>query len=204
VAHHGLQRSGTNYLNESLWKCGIKPINSFDQQRASTRHKHFRWYSDKSIIPHFLRDLYDNTNVVDSLEQLNDLARYPKNTLHLVIQKERVSWLASILNWGLKCNWFSDKEIALSSLLILLGDYEHYYSFWSDLADKHPNQVVIIQFEQLLSDFSVLHRLVGERGVELRCGCYSGIIREVPKSRVGRKGIIRVPEVREALMDALK
>jgi hypothetical protein len=33
VAHHGLQRSGTNYLNQCLLRLKVYPLNFFDEKK---------------------------------------------------------------------------------------------------------------------------------------------------------------------------
>ena len=106
VAHHGLQRSGTNYLNKCLTKLKIYSLNSFDEFRSSPRHKHFRWYPDKASIPSFLVDQYGNSCNADDLPQLNRVCRYPRFAKHLVVYKNKKEWLVSVLNFNYPLsNW---------------------------------------------------------------------------------------------------
>ena len=51
IAHHGIERSGTNYLRAILIILKINLINQFDPAENHPTHKHFRWYTDKSLIP---------------------------------------------------------------------------------------------------------------------------------------------------------
>lgn len=199
LAHHGLQRSGTNYLASCLWRCGVRPINSFDEDRASPRHKHCRWYADKSVIPSFIRSQYHNLFFVDSIEALNAAARYPEKTSHLVILKERDSWLASIMNWGLTCKWFHDKDDALNNLVPLAEDYDHYCAFWNNLANKDMNKVAIIRFERLRKDFGLLDLKLKKIDVEINCRSFDGKLVEVPMSKVGRPKVISVGDVRAVI-----
>lgn len=199
IAHHGIQRSGTNYVNECLWRCGVRPINSFDEDRTSPRHKHCRWYADKSVIPSFIGTQYGNTCQVDNVEGINFVARYPEETVHLVVQKERESWLASIMNWGLDCKWFLDKKMALENIFQLAQDYDHYYSFWRDLAKEDSNSVAMIRLEELHKDFSLLKLKLDKIGVEINCGSFDGRIAEVPMSKADRPKIVTVEDIRTVI-----
>ena len=60
VAHHGIQRSGTNFLLNSLKRHHLRVINRHDLERNIPSHKHFRWYEDKSIIPKEIVKEYGN------------------------------------------------------------------------------------------------------------------------------------------------
>ena len=60
LAHHGIERSGTNYLRSCLIFLKIDLINEFDGSANNPQHKHFRWYQDKSLIPSFRSHLLNN------------------------------------------------------------------------------------------------------------------------------------------------
>jgi len=194
IAHHGIQRSGTNYLNECLWRCGCPPLNSFDEDRNSSKHKHFRWYPDKNAIPSFLRSQYGNSMVVSSVDEINKYA-YPENTVHVVIKKKKPAWLVSILNWGLFCKWFSGKDEALQSLHDMSVDYDKYYSFWEQMEIAHSDRVRVISFESFRDDFLVLTRILELLGVESHCGDFHGVLEEVPMSPKSRIKIITIDDV---------
>ena len=84
VAHHGIQRSGTNDLNSCLQSLGIYPLNAFDPARNNPRHKHFRWQEDKStILP--MDERYQNNVTVPNIDRLNRRAGYPEGCRQIVI-----------------------------------------------------------------------------------------------------------------------
>ena len=198
LAHHGIQRSGTNYLNECLWLCGNSPINSFDENRNSPRHKHCRWYANKNFIPSFLIKQYGNNFCVNSLDELNKIAEYPTNTIHLVIKKEIFSWLASISNWGLHCNWFKDKYSALNNLSELILDYKNYYSFWHKLEKLQNERVYVLSFEEINRDFNLVFNNKLKIFLGLKQNEFNGFIKKVNMSHPKRiKQITRQDIIKE-------
>ena len=60
IAHHGIERSGTNFLRAILIKLKINLINQFDPAENHPTHKHFRWYKDKSLIPNLKKKLFND------------------------------------------------------------------------------------------------------------------------------------------------
>ena len=60
IAHHGIERSGTNYLRAILIILKINLINQFDPAENHPTHKHFRWYTDKLLIPSLKKSLINN------------------------------------------------------------------------------------------------------------------------------------------------
>lgn len=152
VAHHGIQRSGTNFLLLSLKKLEIDVINEIGPARNKPSHKHFRWYADKTNIPAFISDQYGNNITADTIVQINEICGYPDETRHIVIAKKKNAAVLSLLNWGLRCGWFETKEIALSSINEVIKDYDHYYRFWHRLTKLEPNYAQLIYYEDLIND----------------------------------------------------
>ena len=185
LAHHGLQRSGTNYLNECLWRCGNPPLNSFDEIRHSPRHKHCRWYVEKNLIPSFLIDQYGNDFHIKDLDDLNKIANYSANTVHLVIKKELYSWLASIINWGVKCNWFTNKNNALDNLDQLILDYNNYYNFWHDLEKHYPRRVSVLSLEKFYDNSNLIIEEQIKLGIDVKNKDFNGKIDQVNMSPLG-------------------
>lgn len=187
VAHHGIQRSGTNYLNLCLGSLGVRPVNAFDPSRGSSSHKHCRWQHDKeSIMPWDVR--YKNNYLVSELAELDRMAGYPRDCRHLIIQKNLSAWLPSILNWGLRVGWFSTKAEAISEgAPKAKQDYSHYYDFWRQMADKNPDRVAVIQFESLIADPRSLIRICESLTIKLSNTVgFDGKFAEVPKSPMDR------------------
>lgn len=196
LAHHGIQRAGTNYLNICLKRLGIHPLNSFDGKRNSPRHKHFRWQHDKESIPPFIRSQYGNGLAVDSLSQLNRAASYPAGCRHIVIRKEQNAWLASICNWGLHAGWFSTKSEALGNLAWFRTDYENYYRFWQAMAAANPDAAVLVELERVTGDFGVFLKALGSIGIRYRVpDGFAGFVDTVPMSPAGRTKIVTVDDI---------
>lgn len=148
-AHHGIQRSGTNYLLRILIDLKLWPLNAFDPQRTNPKHKHFRWQSDKSSIK--MHDYYKNDITPPDLNGLNSIAGYPVATKHLVIFKPPEPWLASIVNWGIACGWHHSVEEAANSekLMDALGEYDAYYRFWQEIAEANRNRAVMLCYDDV-------------------------------------------------------
>lgn len=195
LAHHGLQRSGTNYLNECLWRFGNPPLNSFDEIRSSPRHKHCRWYANKKQIPSFLKNQYGNDFQVNSINELNKSANYPLNTVHLVIKKEIYSWLASIINWGIKCKWFTDKDNAMNNLDQLIFDYKNYYNFWHNFEKQFPAQVSVLSLEKINHNFNLLVNQQIKLGLNVKNKDFKGNLEYVNMSPPDRNKIVSRDDV---------
>lgn len=147
LAHHGIQRSGTNYLLKSLRVLGCLPLNMFDPARDQPQHKHFRWQSDKSSIT--LERRFVNTVMVDGLAALDRVAGYPAETRHLVMQKRLDDWCISIVNWGLFCGWWPDVNAALADRDRIFEEYHYYHVFWHCVADQAPDRVAILDLDRV-------------------------------------------------------
>ncbi|MDF0599521.1 hypothetical protein P1J78_02145 [Psychromarinibacter sp. C21-152] len=202
LALHGIQRSGTNYADACLRRMRVRPVNQVvPLPRDDPRHKHFRWYADKSAIPAFLRRQFDNDLVVTDVEHLNRAARYRPDCAHVVMQKDRTAWLASACNWGLRMGWFPpEPEAALAELGPLVRDYEAYYAFWSDLAARFPDRVAVLELDALASDLGVLTEALDRLGVRYRRPPgFDGRIEEVPQSPADRARRITPEQVRARL-----
>ena len=201
VAHHGIQRSATNYLLQCLKSLEVPVANAIDPARDQPRHKHFRWSRKKGAIPPFIRHQFGNTIYVESVEELNAAASYPHWVRHVVVRKDRRKWLKSILNWGLKCDWFADKEEALGSAAALLADYDAYYGFWEEIERRAPDQVALLPFEKLVANPMVLKDVLDGLGVPYNETGYTGVFDEVPMSPKERPTVVLQEDV-DRLLDA--
>lgn len=156
LAHHGIQRSGTNFLLVCLRKYGLKVINRHDPERNDPGHKHFRWYSEKALIPSEIRNQYGNSITAYNIHDLNKACNFPVDTKHIVTFKERHTSLVSILNWGLRSKWFDSKGDAISAAERYLNDIDEYNKFWADLSEACPEYVQLVCYEHLMKDNAVL------------------------------------------------
>lgn len=151
IVIQGIQRSGTNYLNEILKNNNYRVLNYYDPQRNNPKHKHFRWQSDKNSIS--MDSRYMNNIVVDSISQVNLISGYDEPTKHVVIYRPPEKWLSSIYRWGKSNNWFVNKEEFINSKISLyLNEWDSYYSFWRDMHKKSPSLVSIINYDDLKHD----------------------------------------------------
>lgn len=203
VAHHGIQRSGTNYLLQCLLCLRVPVVNTVEPAGTMPCHKHFRWQRDKQTIPGFIRHQYGNELAVDCVAGLNAAAGYPPGTRHLVIRKEEAIWLASILNWGLRCGWFASKEAGFAEVPVLLADYRAYNRFWQGLAAREPGRVQILDLaglaeepRRLCAALKALDLVFDDRG-------FTGVFEEVPKSPKGRPRPVTAQDI-EAVYRALE
>lgn len=144
VAHHGLQRSGTNFLARALYDLGIPVANLDVIDRASPAHKHFRWNRDKATIPPAIAHQFGNDAQAQAIDEVNHSARFPKATRHLVMQKPEAEALASMCNWGRRVDWFAGRHEALAALPAFQADYHAYYAFWREMAHASPDRVVVL------------------------------------------------------------
>lgn len=186
LAHHGLQRSGTNYLNQCLIRLGIYPLNTFDEKRSSPRHKHCRWYADKSAIPSFLVYQYGNDYFAKDLHRINQVCGYPSDTIHFVVYKSKKDWLVSILNWGWRCGWFSSEFDARDSIHQLSRDYDCFLSFWRELREKNPGSVALALFDDISGNSLAFQAELNSIGVFKNLNNFDGIIDHLPQSPTNR------------------
>jgi hypothetical protein len=201
LAHHGLQRSVTNYLNQCLLRLKVYSLNVFDEKRSSPRHKHCRWYSDKGSTPPFLVEQYGNSHTANSLFQLNRACLYPSYTKHLVVCKQKKDWLVSILNWGWRCGWFSDESHATASLHELSTDYDCYLSFWRYLSLGHPDSVSLILLDDILCNPAALYSVLHSIGVEVKVEGFGAEIDAVPQSPANRSSRFDQSDMPASLFD---
>ena len=186
VAVHGIQRSGTNYLCQYLFRSGVGVVNFPDPARNNPRHKHFRWYSNKHAIPAVIRKQFGNKSTVDSLANLNKICRYDPETFHFVVIKDKQKWILSILNWGISCKWFDSVDDAIENVPEFLKDYNYYYEFWRSLERGCPERIRLVSIESIMEDtesFNLfLAKICGLKSVPK----FKGIFKKLPQSPINR------------------
>lgn len=202
VAHHGLQRSGTNYLLQCLLSLRVPVVNMAEPSGRLPWHKHFRWQHDKRSIPSFIRRQYGNELIVDDVAGLNVAAGYPPETRHLVIRKDETDWLVSILNWSLYCGWVESKEAGLCVMPALLADHRAYHQFWQRLADREPERVRILDLARVAGCPEDLCEALAALDIAFHDHGFTAIFEEVPKSPKGRARPVTAHDVAMALSSA--
>jgi hypothetical protein len=193
LAHHVIQRSGTNFLLALLNKHNLRIINRHNTERHKPGHKHFRWYEDKSLIPKEIFKQYCNNCHVFNIQQLNNACNFPSDTKHIVIYKKDSASLVSLLNWGLRVKWFNSKEEAVSSADRFLKDIREYYKFWISLSKTDPQKVQLISYEHLVKDNTVLKQKLIDLAFNVEHAELT--IDEVPQSPLSRRHVISFKDV---------
>lgn len=153
VIIRGIQRSGTNFLENLSHRLDLKVINKGDIPRNSPKHKHFRVQNDKTSI--FMDKQYLNEIYVDNIQDLNFLVLKEKRLKNILIIKDPINWILSINRWAKKCGWIS-KEKNLTDDFDLMSKYlkewDNFHLKWLDLATE-KDQLLILQWENLLTNF---------------------------------------------------
>ena len=109
VIIRGIQRSGTNFLENLSQRMNLKVINQGNIPRNSPKHKHFRVQNDKSSI--FMDKQYFNEIYVENIQDLNFLVLKEKKLKNILIIKDPINWILSINRWAKKCGWISKEKI---------------------------------------------------------------------------------------------
>ena len=153
VIIRGIQRSGTNLLENLSHRLNLKVINKGDIPRNSPKHKHFRVQNDKTSI--FMDKQYLNEIYVDNIKDLNLLVLKEKKLKNILIFKDPINWILSINRWAKKCGWIP-KEKNLTDDFDLMSKYlkewDNFHLKWLNLA-KDKDQLLILQWENLLTNF---------------------------------------------------
>lgn len=194
IAHHGIQRSGTNYLSELIKQFGIFVINSVNPSRSHPGHKHFRWQHDKNTI--FIDHKYKNNVLIECINEINRVSGFPHNTFHIVVFKEPHIWFKSIINWGIMCNWFGVQE-GIQNANNILQEWDHYYAFWQDMNVHHPDKVIILNYDHLCQNPYLLVETLRQAGflIPENLPHNLGSFKELPMSPTTRKNYLSDDEI---------
>jgi hypothetical protein len=136
---YGLQRSGTNVINDFLEiNYGVKIVKNY-KDRLNPAHKHFRIYDNKELAPIG----FSNNHVVNSITDLDKLLNDKTHTnKYIVIFKTIYSWLPSIKKWAARCKWPN------TNTKFFLDDYFAFTDKWNSLAHE---RVLFIAYEDYLN-----------------------------------------------------
>ena len=198
VAHHGLERSGTNYISRCLQKLSLTPVNKYNSAPNHPTHKHFRWQPDKGTIMFWCPPNIPRYNELraSNIYELNILAGYPKQTRHIVIKKELNNWLLSILNFGLGTKFFLTREDVLDALDILKADYKAYYDFWQSMERDFPNFVTVVNYENISTNPSLMILAINKLGlIPKNKNSFTGRFEEVNMSPLKRKSYLIMEDI---------
>ena len=199
LAHHGIERSGTNYLRSCLIFLKIDLINEVDGPANNPHHKHFRWYKDKSLIPKFRSHLLNDINA-SNLSDVNRVCDYPSDTKHIIIKKTLIRGMTSLANYAVNDNWFKNKEELKKNIPIILEDYKAYYNFWEKISRENSNQVVLISYEDLVASSKTLLEVLEKFGISLKVKVPKQLIfNELDQSPKNRKKSFSENEILEII-----
>lgn len=198
VAHHGIERSGTNFIEKCLDELSLTPVNKYCPPENEANHKHFRWQPDKTSIIPFGSYKYSHYNnlYASNISELNKKARYPKNTRHLVVKKEFKTWMVSVLNYGMNVKWFNSKQDALDSIVILKKDYYCYYGYWELMAKKNSEFVVVVPYEDVSRSPHLFIQYIKKIGLSpVNEDSFTGVYKELVMSPKYRKSFFNEEDV---------
>lgn len=180
VIVRGIQRSGTNFLEDLLSRLNLNVINKGNIKRNSPKHKHFRLQDDKSTI--IMERQYYNEIFVNSIEDLNIRSFGNKNLKNILIYKDPVNWILSINRWAKKCNWIpQNKDLIYDKRLLkeYLFEWDNFHLTWFKML-KSTDKILPLQWENLLSNFDEsLHQIFKfnelEHNLELKISDFNNI-----------------------------
>lgn len=148
---YGLQRSGTNFL-EQLLATNYEGLSwgNDNRFRSLPLHKHFRPYREKVFIPtrKYLHG-FDYEDFHQFELHLQSLIHASANLQYLVIAKDPLAWYGSVCAFAHKNRWESYQHKALNHHLML--DYDRFYGFWLRAA-RGTDRVRLIRYEDLLAE----------------------------------------------------
>jgi hypothetical protein len=137
-------------------------------------------------IPPIISKQYKNNYVAKDIFKLNEIAKYPKETKHIVIYKSKEAAIISILNWGIRCKWFKNKKDALANAKYFIDNYEQYLIFWKKLKKTNPDYIQLINYEKLCKKTSVIKASLNKLGLKTKNISENLIFNEVPHSSASR------------------
>jgi len=147
---YGMQRSGTNYLEQLLKKDErVTFINSTD--RKNFKHKHYRFFDKKNIMqPEYIHE--------KEIFCVNDIYEKSEADLIVVIKKNVYDWYTSVIQWANQCKWrFSDKEFSEE----YIEEYYLNYKFFEN------ENVILIDYHDLLFNRDKIIKILSENGIEI-------------------------------------
>lgn len=142
LLHYGLQRSGTNFLENLLLKNFKVNVLNSNEDRAHPLQKHFRLYDEKQYVPEpqYSNDLsFEHFN-----EYLDSLELTMKIDGVIVISKDPYSWLLSYEKWCANCKW-PETNYHYSI------EYNLFYGKWLEFG-KQDARIHFLRYIDLLSD----------------------------------------------------
>jgi len=160
VLLYGMQRTGSNYMQQVFLQ-NFKDISFYnnDFARCLPTHKHFRLYDEKSIIPDVrYYNSFTYKSFKDYKKHVEQISEREIN-LFVVSIKDPYSWYVSYKKHAKK-NKFAFIKRSLNSHYII--DYNLFYRKWFDFSREAPAEVLLIKYEDLITDLETSLANIGE------------------------------------------
>lgn len=170
MLHYGLQRSGTNFLEQCLkqnYRISFLNGNKDKWTRSSPLHKHFRLYNDKDIISD---NKYQNKLTVNDFEEFEQSIEVVPD-FYLIISKDPYSWLLSYKDWAKKCNY---PDVHYHYIV----EYNLFYGKWLEFSQK-TERIVFIRYIDLIEDTNAVLNQVEAR-MKLKKNLLSRLFLKIP------------------------
>jgi hypothetical protein len=154
---YGLQRSGTNLLEELIYKYTNLNILNNNTYGVSPLHKHFRPHS-------YYNKIYNTYKHKLSINSFDDLTSHLsiKPEHYFIISKDPYSWFVSYSSWAKQ----NPKQYYAVDFHYS-EEYELFYKRWIVFAE-HSDNIHFIRYIDLLSDPThTLSRLINSIGLSL-------------------------------------
>jgi len=141
---YGLQRSGTNVIEDFLKNNYSITFSNDVSNRNSPKHKHFRIYNNKNYIPNTDKvSQYFNNYIVNSLEELDILLNNTEHTnKYFIVYKDIYTWLPSICKWAEKCKWITKEKKDF------INDYILFIEKWNSIKTE---RVLFINYNEYIN-----------------------------------------------------
>jgi Sulfotransferase domain len=170
VAHHGIERSGTNILEAALHCIGVVTANGFlNDDDNVPGHKHFRIQDGNSSG--VMNPIHEHLWSPSTIQEYSENAGLLSTTKHVVIFKDPANWLVSINRYGAEAGWPGGGQILDDPFLRVtyLREWSEYYKAWEAFAQAEPHLVLLVQYEVWMQDFTAgLQRIAEFVGVNGR------------------------------------
>lgn len=163
VAHHGIERSGTNILEASLQSFGIVTANGFlNDEDNVPGHKHFRIQADNSSV--VMNPTHEHLWSPGTIQEYSENAGLSRTAKHIVIFKDPANWLVSINRYGAEAGWPGGGQILDDPVLRVsyLREWSEYYKAWEVFAQAEPQLVLLVQYEVWMQDFAAGLQRIGD------------------------------------------
>lgn len=151
---YGLQRSGTNLLEQELRRRFRVRVLNEPHDRTAPGQKHFRLYDDKSRTPH---PDYVNDYRFSGFGAFE--AALPRPADHYVlISKDPYSWLASYKTWAARCSWVAPDYPYIDEWVL-------FYGAWRRFAEEPDGagRIHFLRYIDLLADSEKVFTALGKR-----------------------------------------